>query len=311
MYEVDYRFQTLNYFPFEGYGRIEHLIRKYIKFNPNSDNVFLLGYPHPVKKPVGKLVFHSVFESTRIPTKWVAPANEADAIITTDTFCAESFNRSGVEIPIYIIPEGTDEFEIYYPEKPFTFLHYSFTSESDRKGSKILLRAYLELFANKSGVRLIMKGNTHETDTDFWKSYPNVEYIYANYDREQMLDLMSKAHCFVFASKSEGFGLPPIEAMAHAIPTIVSNNSAMSTYCDLAIPLKMKGKIKSQYTIWENNGYWYMPDIGHLKKLMWKVYKNYDNYKKEAVAKQFLVKKYYSFDEIAGKLAKTLDEIIS
>ena len=309
--QVDYRFHTLNYFPYEGYGRLESLIKSHIKFNPNSDNVFSLSYPRPMKKPRGKLVYHSVFESTRLPKQWIAPANEADAIITTDIWCANVFKKSGVSVPLYIIPEGTDEFEIYNPEKPFTFLHYSFTSENDRKGSKILLRCFLELFANKSDVRLIMKGNTHETDTSFWKSYPNVEYIYANYDREKMLGLMSKAHCFVFPSKAEGFGLPPLEAMAHAIPTIVSNNTAMTSFADLAIPLKMRAKIKSQYEIWENTGYWYIPDEVHLKKLMWDVYQNYADYKKEAVARHPLVKKYYSFDKIAEKIVKTLEVIIN
>jgi glycosyltransferase involved in cell wall biosynthesis len=310
MIDVNYQFQTLNYFPFEGYGRLEGLFKRYFKFNPSSENVFVLGYPHFVKKPVGKLVFRSMFEATKLPSSWVEPANSADAIITTTAWCASVFQNSGVTSPTYIVPEGTDEFEIFSPEvKPFTFLHYSFTSESDRKGSKILLRAFLELFANKSDVRLIMKGNTHETDTNFWKSYPNVEYIYANYDREQMLKLMSRANCFVFASKGEGFGLPPIEAMAHGIPTIVSNNTSMSEFCNLAIPLKMEAKIKSEYTVWENNGFWFQPDIKELKELMWKVYKNYDKYKKEAVAKQPLVKKYYGFDKIAVKLAKILKDI--
>jgi glycosyltransferase involved in cell wall biosynthesis len=310
MLSVNYNFHTLNYFPFEGYGRLESLIKKHIKFNPNSDNVFLLGYPHNVKKPRGKLVYHSVFESTSLPAKWVDPANSASAIITTDIWCKDVFERSGVNVPIYIVPEGTDEFEIYNPDRElFTFLHYSFTSESDRKGSKILLRAFLELFANRADVRLLMKGNTHETDTNFWKTYPRVEYIYANYDRDKMLNLMSKANCFVFPSKGEGFGLPPIEAMAHGIPTIVSDNTAMSTFANLAIPLKMEGKIKSEYTIWENNGFWFQPSIEHLKELMWDVYKNYTKYKSEAVRNQTLVKKYYSFDKIAEKLVEILKNI--
>lgn len=313
MPKVNYRFRTLNYFPYEGYGRLESLLKKYIDFNSDSENVFLLGYPHDCKKPKGKLVYHSVFEATKLPPKWVEPANDADAIITTDLYCANVFKDSGVKVPIYIVPEGTDEFEIYEPgTDPFTFLHYSFTSENDRKGSRILLRAFLEKFGNNEEVRLIMKGNTHETDLNFWKKYPNVEYIYANYDRQQMRELIAKSNCFVFPSKAEGFGLPPIENMAHGIPTIVSKNTAMASYArELGIPLNMKAKQKSEYDIWENVGYWFVPDKEHLKELMWDVYKNYDDYKAEAVAKQFLVKKWYDFEKIAQKLAKVLNEIDS
>ena len=310
MTSVNYSLQTLNYFPFEGYGRLESLLRRYVKFNQNSDSVFLLGYPHSVKRPKGKLVYHSVFESTRLPSKWIGPANKADAIITTDGWCRSVFRSSGVTVPIYVVPEGTDEFEIYSPsEDPFTFLHYSFTSENDRKGSKILLRAFLDLFGNKRDVRLIMKGNTHETDMAFWKTYPNVEYIYSNYSRKQMLELTSKANCFVFPSKGEGFGLPPLESMAHGIPTIVSDNTAMSSFKDLSIPIKMKAKQKSEYSLWENNGYWFVPDEKHLKELMLDVYQNYDKYKGEALIKHEIVKKIYSFDKIAGELANVLKKV--
>jgi glycosyltransferase involved in cell wall biosynthesis len=43
--------------------------------------------------------------------------------------------------------------------------------------------------------------------------------------------VLSKASLFVFPSLYEGFGLPPIEAMAKGCPVIVSNNSSLLEVC--------------------------------------------------------------------------------
>lgn len=48
---------------------------------------------------------------------------------------------------------------------------------------------------------------------------------------EQLLALYRAATCFVFPSFYEGFGLPPLEAMAQGCPVIASNASAVKEVC--------------------------------------------------------------------------------
>jgi glycosyltransferase involved in cell wall biosynthesis len=45
---------------------------------------------------------------------------------------------------------------------------------------------------------------------------------------EELADLYAKASIFAFPSLDEGFGMPVIEAMAHAVPVLTSNCSALT-----------------------------------------------------------------------------------
>lgn len=48
----------------------------------------------------------------------------------------------------------------------------------------------------------------------------------------ELKSLYSRAACFVYPSFYEGFGLPPVEAMACGCPVIVSNSSSLPEICD-------------------------------------------------------------------------------
>lgn len=55
--------------------------------------------------------------------------------------------------------------------------------------------------------------------------------------------MMSRAQCFVFPSFHEGFGLPPIEAMALGCPVVASNTSALPEVLDDAALLCAPGDV--------------------------------------------------------------------
>lgn len=51
--------------------------------------------------------------------------------------------------------------------------------------------------------------------------------LYGFVEDEALVELYRNAHLFVFPSLDEGFGLPPLEAMAFGIPTITSNRASL------------------------------------------------------------------------------------
>lgn len=52
-----------------------------------------------------------------------------------------------------------------------------------------------------------------------------------NISEDEKISLLSKASALIFPSFYEGFGLPPIEAMACGCPVITSNNSSLPEVC--------------------------------------------------------------------------------
>ncbi|RAU82994.1 glycosyltransferase family 4 protein [Pontibacter arcticus] len=59
---------------------------------------------------------------------------------------------------------------------------------------------------------------------------PNVKFLGYVSD-ERLTDLYQNALCFVYPSFYEGFGLPPLEAMAYGCPVIVSNRASLPEVC--------------------------------------------------------------------------------
>lgn len=202
---------------------------------------FIYGYPHHIETlqtPI-KLIY-TMFESTVIPEEWVRYLRMADHVYVPAKFCQEAFAARGINSTV--VPLGISEAFSYverdFSTEPFTFLHYD--AFNQRKGWDLLFRAFTEEFTTNEA-RLILKTIRRPlpiTKTD----YPNVDVIAAEYSQGDMLTLLSDAHCFVFPSRGEGFGFPPLEAMASGIPAIIPNKTGMSEYFDERFCLELETK---------------------------------------------------------------------
>lgn len=124
-----------------------------------------------------------------------------------------------------------------------------------------LIQALEELNKKHPGIQLVMTGKREEKHMvellDWAKklpSYPNI--ILPGFVTDAELKWLYE-HCeaYVFASLSEGFGLPPLEAMAHGAPVVSSNASVMpevygdaAHYFDATKPKQMAQKIDEVIT---------------------------------------------------------------
>jgi glycosyltransferase involved in cell wall biosynthesis len=113
---------------------------------------------------------------------------------------------------------------------------------NERKNFSSVIKAF-ELL-NRDDYRLILVGNfmqnfsiSQETQQVLKraKKSKNIEFK-SNIDDEKLIELYNQAKIFLFPSLYEGFGLPPLEAMACGTPVITSNISSMPEVCqDAAI----------------------------------------------------------------------------
>lgn len=309
--QVNAQFLSLNYKGWEGWGRHQQLLEEHLEFAKDSPYKLVLANPYNITKAPGdKIIYMATFEADKLPDEYIAPANEALAIIVPDIWVKNVFINSGVKVPIYIMPEGVTDNTVWHPDHPpFTFLHFDFTSYANRKGGDMVLDAFIFLFSNNPKVKLILKGRDHHVVLP--KRYENIEYIFENYSQAQMDDLWRRTHCFVFPSRGEGFGLPPLESMAHGIPTIVTKGSAMKTMSWWGLPLPTSGKVPANYDGLHNYGQWDQPDEKDLRDLMLYVYENYDREKRNAEFNASIIWGDYCFDNIAPRLAELVNTIVS
>ncbi|WP_207648811.1 glycosyltransferase family 4 protein [Anaerobium acetethylicum] len=96
-----------------------------------------------------------------------------------------------------------------------------------RKGVDLLLKAY-SLYRKSGGTKeLYLGGKIREEDIQ--KLYDEVSSTtegvkYAGYlEEDRKKELYAGCSCFVFPSKAEGFGMPPVEVMNFGKPVILSN----------------------------------------------------------------------------------------
>jgi len=113
---------------------------------------------------------------------------------------------------------------------PDKFILYFGTIEP-RKNIIGLIKAF-ELLKSKSGFKLVIAGAKGWLCQDIFKTAGESKYgqdiIFTGFIEEKdKPELYNLAELFVYPSFFEGFGFPPLEAMACGLPTIVSHSSSL------------------------------------------------------------------------------------
>jgi glycosyltransferase involved in cell wall biosynthesis len=95
------------------------------------------------------------------------------------------------------------------------------------------LRVFDKLFSDNrlEGRRVVVTGCGKEP---FWKEIKNQDRfeLLPYVDTEELENLYEHAFCFVYPSLNEGFGYPPLKAMAYGTPVIASSATSIPEVCD-------------------------------------------------------------------------------
>lgn len=121
-----------------------------------------------------------------------------------------------------LVPNGVGTEFFAAPPRPkcavptvgFVFSHVGF------KGSDIVIKAFEILGREIPNLRLISFGNSWRRRLKNGPSLPNVIEYYVLPPQRKIPDLYAQCDVWVCASRSEGFGLPALEAMACRTPVV-------------------------------------------------------------------------------------------
>jgi glycosyltransferase involved in cell wall biosynthesis len=177
-------------------------------------------------------------------------AVNADIVTTVSQYSKSSIQKHfGIKPDkIYIISNGVsaDFFQAYDKSASRKFIYQKYGVDKfllyvsriePRKNHIFLVKAFIELKLYEQGFYLILIGHksiaVSELDTMFNNLPQNVkQYIFITHEinGEDLLEFYRAASIFIYPSKAEGFGIPPLEAAALRIPVICSNTTGMSDF---------------------------------------------------------------------------------
>lgn len=170
----------------------------------------------------------------------------AQAIIAVSAYIKRSLIEQ-MGIPperIHVIPEAVD-LDFFRPQEvPDAFrekygLHEKWKyilyvgSEQPRKNFRTLVRAFARLYRRFNDVRLLKVGQP-EIQQERERTLRLIEelgiedaVIFCGHIEDELPLFYNVSHIFVFPSLYEGFGFPPLEAMACGTPVICSNTTSL------------------------------------------------------------------------------------
>jgi glycosyltransferase involved in cell wall biosynthesis len=299
-------------------GIIDRDISRMSKEKIRQDGI-MIWHEQPNEKwvcsPFSKNIGLVPFETSLIPARWVGIMNRLDAVITYSNHCKKAFLDSGIRVPIEVFHLGID-FKKFYPlkrdNKVFTFGHMG--ALSLRKGTDLLVKAFSEAFPNGEKVKLICK--TSNTFYHFMTKDKRIEVHLSPWTHEELIDnFWKKIDCFVFPTRGEGAGLPPVEACATGIPCIVTNGTGQSDYFNEKMGWGLDFKwvpaedfSKNVYKEDGDCGNWMEPDYKQLVKYLRYCYENQEEVKKKGISAQKYVQENYTWEKGIKEFWKNLNK---
>lgn len=280
-------------------------------------------------------VGHTIFETSSLPQEYVKGCNRMDAIMVPTAFHVKSFQDAGVQVPLQAIPEGVN-CERFHPQGPrlkniperFTFLWMA--QLSYRKSFDLVLKAFLELFAQYDDVQLVLRtylqnGADNDLDqvADLIKLFRQEEmkgltkghvYLLNNLAEAHMPALYRSSHVLLAPFRGEGWGLPIVESLASETPVIATAWGGPMAYLNQDIASLLDYQLQ---TIPENIPSLFLgpaleqarteghllaePDYQQLKYAMWDAYQNYFLYKAKAAQARQHLQASFSWQQAALK----------
>jgi glycosyltransferase involved in cell wall biosynthesis len=294
-------------------------------------------WPPNFTKPVtGKLAVIFPWEYGSLPITWRDQMKQhADEIWVYSSYLKKCYERSGLPPEmIHIVPPGIDV-DLFNPDAPelpffaelksdrFCFLYNG--GVTLRKGTDILVNAYLNAFTANDNVCLIIKDSfsygkelaakiqSLSSRTDIAK----IHYILQNFKHEELPSLYRSCDCYVHPYRAEGFGLPVAEALSCGKPVITTMHGSTSDFVDSqsgflinsTTEFMKQRSVSGLDTV--DLPWWSKPDMKHLQFLMRYSVEHYSEAQQLAIAGRQNIQKHFNTTAAADNAAVRIHSLLS
>jgi len=204
----------------------------------------------------------------------------------------------------------------------------------DRKNVGLLVKAFYEVFKNKSKrPALILKtsqvGSSYIDREEILKklkqirktvnskNLPNVYLLHGEFTDEEMNELYnhSKVKAMVSLTKGEGFGRPLLEFTLAKKPLITTGWSGHMDFLNPEFTNLIPGQLTNVHSSAANQwllaeSQWFSPDTGQVGYYLKDVFENYKNYTDKAKRQAFYSKTNFNWEKMKEKLDTVLTQYI-
>jgi glycosyltransferase involved in cell wall biosynthesis len=288
----------------------------------------------------------TVWETSGLHPLWTKACNLVDEIWVPSRWNAEVFERSGVRVPIEVMPHCTEAPDAVavaplelqgVPDGAFVF--YSIFHWHERKNPIGLLAAYFAAFSGVHDVVLVLKtyfdwalpagsadpkersdAQRLQDEVAAFKRrmklahYPRVVGVTGILGRGDIQALHRRGDAFVLLQRAEGWGLPHFEAAGMAKPVVTT---AYGGQCDF---LPADAAYLVDYTLrpvwdmdwsffYDGSQRWAEPDLAHAIEQMRRVYSD----RREAAARgaraREHVARYFTREVVGRRMVARLEAL--
>jgi glycosyltransferase involved in cell wall biosynthesis len=202
---------------------------------------------------------------------------------------------------------------------------FDFHSSIERKNPLGAVLAFQKAFVERENVELVVKASNVNAQhpgnaSGQWERVcsasqgdKRIKIVTERYSEERMEKLIRGSSCVVSLHRSEGFGYVLADAMALGIPTIATDYSGSTDFCDSETSFPVAYRlipVKSHGAHWEAEGTeWADPDVDAAAAQMQAVYRDYPGALARAAAGRAGLLEKYSVEAFASRLQVRLADI--
>jgi len=284
-------------------------------------------------------IAYFAWETTKVHPNWVQCLNEMSEVWVPSSWNVDALKSSGVTVPVCKVPHGIavetystvkrESFPLSVDESTYYF--YSILQWQPRKNPEGLLRTYFSTFKNDENVALVLKAYIREGGQEeaniiaskilnikrdmMLPSYPKILLITSILSDEQMKALHLNFDCCVSLHRSEGFGLPMMEAGLAGNPVIATGATGNLEFMNDQNSYLVNAnwayvREMSSFNSWYvGDGMWATPDELNASELMRFVFENRDKAKFLGEKLKLDITNNFNYNRIADIMVSRLKEI--